>query len=139
MSTGQTGIRDLCLPPLVWGFFSKLDSMNEESVSFTTSFIKCKNHSNKLRTTADSFKMLISWTQDDVGEKHIPKNVTNWRCYQLLNPVEKQTDFKNGRKNFSCFMGGRGWVLYTMDAKYAFDANRNKYMNQRNQVHVINK
>ena len=88
-------------------FYSTLDNMDEEKFSFITSFIQIKNHINKLRNAADAFKMLISRTRGDVGEKHVIKNMTNQKLQQLLSPVEEQTDFKNRRKTFSCF--GRCW------------------------------
>jgi hypothetical protein len=42
-------------------------------------------------------------------------------------------------RRLAIYGGGGGGKLETMGAKFAFDANRNKYMNQRNQVHVVYK
>jgi len=49
---------------------------------------------SNLRTAADDFKMLISRTRGDVGEKHVPKNMTELRLQQLLSTVEEQNDLK---------------------------------------------
>jgi hypothetical protein len=38
--------------------------------------------------------MLISRTRGDVGEKHVPKNMTELRLQQLLSTVEEQNDLK---------------------------------------------
>ena len=55
---------------------TNIKKMNEE-ILVTTSFIQCKNHINKLsyQQKIEAFRIFISKTPGDVGEKHLPKNV----------------------------------------------------------------